>query len=157
MVNFPEQAPGYGPGLPINAAKNRELQSGIVEFDLTRHEGKISVLEKYRGTSGKLSAAILTAQALEQKEEYFLFAGITQDGKTLDDEAVRRFLALDGTLTGGSPDAADAGISALLDQKELAVLRAVSQRNADYFENEADKLDGWAEDLKLGLEREISD
>jgi adenine-specific DNA-methyltransferase len=126
----------------INAAKNRELQPGIVEFDLTRHQGKISVLEEYRGTSGKLSVCILTAQALEQREEYFLFAGLTRDGKTLDDEAVKRLFTLDGTLLAGSPEAADTGISALLDQKEQAGLRAVSQRNADYFENEADKLDG---------------
>jgi adenine-specific DNA-methyltransferase len=41
--------------------------------------------------------------------------------------------------------------------REPAVLEGVSQRNADYFEKEADKLDGWAEDLKLGLEREIKD
>jgi adenine-specific DNA-methyltransferase len=141
----------------INAAKNRELQPGTVEFDLTRHEGKISVLEEYKGASGKLSACILTVQALEQREEYFLFAGLTRDGEALDDEAVKRLFTLDGTLIAGSPEAADTGISALLDQKKQAVLRTVSQRNADYFENEADKLDGWAEDLKFGLEREISD
>jgi adenine-specific DNA-methyltransferase len=141
----------------INTAKNRELKPGIVEFDLTRHEGKIFVLEEYWGTTGKLSACILTVQALEQTEEYFLFAGITRDGKILDDEAVKRLFTLDGTLIAGTPEVADTDISALLDQKEQAVLYAVSQRNTNYFNNEAGKLDGWAEDLKLGLEREIKD
>jgi adenine-specific DNA-methyltransferase len=51
----------------------------------------------------------------------------------------------------------DAGISAILDKKEREISAGVSQRNADYFESEAEKLDGWAEDLKLGLEREIKD
>jgi adenine-specific DNA-methyltransferase len=41
--------------------------------------------------------------------------------------------------------------------KEREIIAGVSKRNADYFENEAEKLDGWAEDLKLGLEREIKD
>lgn len=35
--------------------------------------------------------------------------------------------------------------------------RAVSERSAVAFEAEAEKLDGWAEDLKLGLEREIKE
>ena len=32
-----------------------------------------------------------------------------------------------------------------------------AERNARFFEAEADKLDGWADDLKVGLEREIKD
>jgi len=33
----------------------------------------------------------------------------------------------------------------------------VSERNAKFFEAEAEKLDGWADDLKAGLERELKD
>ena len=35
--------------------------------------------------------------------------------------------------------------------------RTISERNARFFEAEAEKLEGWADDLKLGLEREIKD
>ena len=38
-----------------------------------------------------------------------------------------------------------------------AILKTVSQRNAAFFEAEANKLDGWADDLKAGLEREIKE
>ena len=31
------------------------------------------------------------------------------------------------------------------------------ERNARFFEAEADKLDGWADDLKVGLERELKE
>ncbi|MDR3146811.1 MAG: DEAD/DEAH box helicase family protein, partial [Treponema sp.] len=141
----------------VKAARERELKPALIEFDLTNHKGKISILEEYKGQSGTLSAAILTVNALEQSEEYFLFAGITREGKAMDDETIKRLFTLDGTVVRESSAVADAGISALLDQKERAVIAKVSQRNADYFENEADKLDGWAEDLKLGLEREIKD
>ena len=34
---------------------------------------------------------------------------------------------------------------------------AIGERNGRLFEEEAAKLDGWAEDLKVGLEREIKD
>lgn len=33
----------------------------------------------------------------------------------------------------------------------------ISERNGKLFEEEAAKLDGWADDLKVGLEREIKD
>ena len=42
-------------------------------------------------------------------------------------------------------------------QREVAVRRTISERSAQVFEAEADKLDGWADDLKLGLEREIKE
>ena len=37
------------------------------------------------------------------------------------------------------------------------IQRIVSERNARFFGAEADKLDGWADDLKIGLEREIKE
>jgi hypothetical protein len=38
-----------------------------------------------------------------------------------------------------------------------ALLRDVNQRNLGYFEQEVQKLDAWADDLKLGLEQEIKE
>jgi adenine-specific DNA-methyltransferase len=100
---------------------------------------------------------MLTVKALEQDEEYFLFAGITRNRKALDDEAIKRLFTLDEKVLGEAPQPAGAAIAGILDQKEKAALDRVSRRNADYFEKEAGKLDGWAEDLKLDFEREIKD
>ena len=45
-----------------------------------------------------------------------------------------------------------------LEQKDADVAqREISKRNARFFEAEAEKLDGWADDLKVGLEREIKE
>jgi adenine-specific DNA-methyltransferase len=41
--------------------------------------------------------------------------------------------------------------------RQEEIQRDVSQRNARFFEEEAAKLDGWADDLKVGLEREIKE
>lgn len=41
--------------------------------------------------------------------------------------------------------------------RQEAILREVSERNAAFFEAEANKLDAWADDLKVALEREIKD
>ena len=42
-------------------------------------------------------------------------------------------------------------------QRQSEIQREVSQRNATFYEAEAAKLDGWADDLKVGLEREIKE
>jgi chromosome segregation ATPase len=42
-----------------------------------------------------------------------------------------------------------------VEARKTALLRDVNQRNLGYFEQEVQKLDAWAGDLKLGLEQEI--
>ena len=42
-------------------------------------------------------------------------------------------------------------------QRQATIQRTISERNARFFEAEAQKLDGWADDLKVGLEREIKE
>ena len=48
-------------------------------------------------------------------------------------------------------------LNALVEKRKAETQRAISERNARFFEAEADKLEGWADDLKLGLEREIKE
>jgi adenine-specific DNA-methyltransferase len=54
-------------------------------------------------------------------------------------------------------DALRARLTDVAKVEETVVRRGVSERSATAFEAEAEKLDGWADDLKLGLEREIKE
>jgi adenine-specific DNA-methyltransferase len=42
-------------------------------------------------------------------------------------------------------------------QRQESIQRTISERNGRFFEAEAEKLDGWVDDIKLGLEREIKE
>lgn len=55
------------------------------------------------------------------------------------------------------PPAVIASLNDALQGQQAEVREEVGQRNARYFEVEADKLDGWADDLKVGLERELKE
>lgn len=44
-----------------------------------------------------------------------------------------------------------------LQSRKTAFLRDINERNLGYFEQEVQKLDAWADDLKLGLEQEIKE
>ncbi|MGH9427680.1 MAG: hypothetical protein ACRD2L_15420 [Terriglobia bacterium] len=48
-------------------------------------------------------------------------------------------------------------LKTITQQRQEYIQRTISERNGHFFEAEADKLDGWAEDIKLGLEREIKE
>jgi len=142
----------------IAQAKNRPLPVSELSFHYEEHEGKVTVLEPLRGKSGWLALSLFTVESLDQAEDHLLFAATTDDGESLEEDAAARLLTLPGKdvpITSGVP--VPEAIAAQTGQRQQAVQRDVSQRNAAIFEAEAEKLEGWADDLKLGLEREIKE
>jgi len=138
--------------------KERKLDPGHVVFDYESHEGKVSVLEPFVGKSGLAALHLLTVESLDQAEDYLIFAGTTESGEVLEEEAVRRMFTLPGTVADEAPAIATGGIlDALVQERTEALRKSINERNALFFEAEADKLDGWADDLKVGLEREIKE
>lgn len=142
----------------LEQAKARNLPPAEVEFDYGMHEGKISILEPLVGSSGKLSLSLFTVESLDQAEDYLIFAGVTEQGDMLDEDMVRRLLSLPAKVISECPEwQNNAGLEAYIQDRQEIIRRSISQRNAEYFEAEAEKLDCWAEDLKVGLEREIKE
>ncbi|TGK15728.1 DEAD/DEAH box helicase [Leptospira fluminis] len=143
----------------LRRSKERVLPNAVVEFDLSGYEGKITILDNLLGKSGVLQVTLITASSLTQEEEYLIFTGMTKDGQYLDEEEIARLFSINGRILPEiSPNLKDSEqMSMILLEKESLVRSRVSKRNIIYFEEQAEKLDGWAEDLKLGLEREIKD
>lgn len=143
----------------VERAKERELAAVEVAFDYTNHHGRISALEPLRGQSGWLTASVLTIEALDTPEEHILLTGIADNGTEVSTDMAMRLLTL--SADEGSPVEI---VTTLVDDLEASsrreasqIQRSISERNARFFEAEADKLDGWADDVKVGLEREIRD
>jgi hypothetical protein len=111
------------------------------------------------GNSGWLAASILSVDALGQSEDHLLLSGVSEDGAPLPNDTTSRLMTIGGSVMGGAT--AQEGVSSVLADALLAqqttIRRDISERNARFFEAEADKLDGWADDLKVGLERELKD
>lgn len=127
-------------------------------FDYTHYLPTVSVLEPLVGQSGVLQLSLLTVQALDQVEDYLLFAAMTDDGKALETGQAHRLLRLPAeTCRPLSVLPEHAALDALTVRHQKSVLKTISKHNAAFFEVEANKLDGWADDLKVGLEREIKE
>lgn len=139
-------------------AKTRTLTPTKLVFDYEAHGTKISTLEPYRGKGGWLVLKIVSVEALGNLEQRLILAAVTKDGRVLEEDDPEKLLHL--------PAQALASNDAHLDQIQLTeelsrrknnLLNEINQRNLIYFEQEVQKLDAWADDLKLGIEQEIKE
>lgn len=143
----------------ITRARARDLPVAEVAFDYTAHEGRISVIEPWVGKSGWMTAALLSVDALGQSEDHLLLAALSDDGEMLSDEASSRLLTIGAAIGVDTavPNHIEPELSDQLAVQQDRIRRGISERNARFFEMEAEKLDGWADDLKVGLERELKE
>jgi len=141
----------------LEQIKSDSLEGAEVTFNASSAQPKVSALEPFIGKAGKLSLSLLTIEALDQVEDYLIFTAHTDDGDVLEPDLAKRLstLPVKTMQTGMSFDTAI--LENLAAQEQARIQRDISARNAHFFEAEADKLDSWAEDLKVTLERDIKE
>jgi superfamily II DNA/RNA helicase len=143
-------------------AKNRKLDEAKLVFDYEGYGTKVSTLEPYRGKVGWLTCKLLSVEALGSQEQHLLVAATTTDGVSLAEEDPEKLLRLPAQLhtsllaREGSEERGNA-LATDIEARITVLLRQINQRNLGYFDQEVQKLDAWADDLKLGLEQEIKE
>lgn len=142
----------------IQRALGRALpDGGAVEFDLSSREMRISALEAFIGATGSLRVSKLTVESVE-REDRLLVAAVTDDGRTLEHDLAHRLFSLTSqSRSPGKGVIAEESLRTLTTDLQSSYLMDVEKRNAKHLDDEVLKLDRWAEDLKLGLEREIKE
>lgn len=141
----------------LEKIKAEPLDMAEVVFNASGAKPKVSALEEYIGKTGKLSLTLLTIEALDQVEDYLLFSAHTDDGQILDSDLAKRLSMLSLTSTKSTTTLDNGKLDDITKQQQADIESKISQRNASFFEEEADKLDGWADDLKITLERDIKE
>lgn len=140
-------------------AKARQLDSAKLVFDYAGYGTRVSTLEPYRGQTGWLACRLLTIEALGHQEQHLLVSAATSDGVPLTDDDPEKLLRLPATAqpAGLFHSANNPALAADMAERKARLLQQVSQRNLGHFEHEVQKLDAWADDLKLGLEQDIKE
>ena len=123
----------------IAQAKSRELQAAELRFNYDAHDGRISILKPLRGQSGYLSLSQLTIESLDQAEDHLIFAAVTDNGETLDEESARRLLSLPGETGQSILSTAPNELEAITHRQRSDIQRTISERNAQFFEAETEK------------------
>ena len=142
----------------LTQAKERDLPPAELEFHYAEHGSKISILEPLRGQSGTLTVSLFTVESMDQAEDHLIYAACTDAGALLDQEQTRRLLSLPAVVKGPVLDLpAPESLGQITAKRQTELQQIIAKRNGHYYEAEAEKLDGWADDLKVGLEREIKE
>jgi superfamily II DNA/RNA helicase len=143
-------------------AKSRQLPGARLVFDYDGYGKHISTLKNYRGQTGWLSVMLISVETLGSQEQHLIVAAGTDKGETLAEDDPQKLLRFPAAVTPsplGGEGWGEGGIppklSTDLESRKQQRLREINQRNLGYFEQEVEKLDAWADDLKLGLEQEI--
>lgn len=142
----------------VNQAKTRQLATAKLIFDYEGYGTKVSTLEPYRSKGGWLTLKLISVDTLGNQEQHLLVAATTHDGTVLAEDDPEKLLRLPASTQEPSLfNAADPLLLADVEARKNTLLRDINQRNLGYFEQEVQKLDAWADDLKLGLEQQIKE
>ncbi|MCB9610041.1 MAG: DEAD/DEAH box helicase family protein [Polyangiaceae bacterium] len=149
----------------IQRSLARQVNDGEVVFDYQAYGAPVAILAERLGQSGWLRATKVNVKSIEA-EEHLLVAAIADTGlpagvrvEALDAEWCDRLLNVPAKAAGATSVSGEVNgqLDELIAQQHAAKLEEIETRNGKYFEEEVDKLDRWAEDVKLTLERELKE
>ena len=147
----------------IETAMARPVDCSEVVFDYEAYGAPVAILAERQAQSGWLRATKITVKGVDT-EEHLLVAAVADAGlkgesaaEALDALWCDRLLNLPasiGQVTTINEESSEQ-LETLLARQLAAKLAEIEARNSEYFEEEVDKLDRWADDMKLSLENDI--
>lgn len=138
----------------ITEAVSSKHAAATVRFEYAPHA---SALERYVGHSGWLELSKLRAHAVGRTEEFLLVAACDDEGNPIEPDVASKFFLLRGQAVDDSSTAVPELLAKLRHDLSGSRLEDLQTRNQSFFEEEVDKLERWADDVKFALERELRD
>lgn len=138
----------------ITKAIDYSLAPTEIIFDYSSYSGKISLLEPLIGNTGSLELSHFKIDTFESVE-FLLFSAKTDTGEVISSEACEKFFQLPATTVELSNEIAN--LESIREQHKQNCLQKVEDRVSKLYDQEVEKLEGWSEDLKIGLERQLKE
>ncbi len=140
----------------IVRAKQRNLSGAVLEFDYSAWPQKSAALQPFVGKSGTLSLYHLEILGADQQDHLPIIA-ITDKNDPMPIDAAKRLFELPcnevrNVSTQSSPE-----VKKEYTKYKQMILAELSQKNSQWFEEEIEKLNHWAEDKRKGLKIELKE
>ena len=161
---FPPDAQLYRFRHPLAQAlfdyyREAPVSFAIITFDGSTVLSNHAILGPFLGASGWLQVAFLQIESFET-EQCLLFSGMTTEGIVLDEDQCRRLFSLPG-ISSHSINLPNTEVRIALQQiienASGEAIRINMERNARLLNDEAQKLEQWAEDKIYAAEFEIKE
>ncbi len=145
----------------LKAARAAPAHPARLVLDYDGYGATVAALRALKGAQGVALVRLVRVQSVGTTEEFLLAAASAGD-QVLDAELTEKLLSLPGRAQplDGTADVAavaNATVQAAVSAQRAQVIAGIERRNLTLFTDETEKLDAWADDLKLGLEREIKE
>ena len=156
-----EDAHVYRPGHPLaqrilSEMKAKQSADAEIVFDYSHNEAIVSVLAPLVGKSGALKISNYAVGAFEE-EDTIIATALDDSGELVDPEIIKKLFSL-SALSRQSvtvPKEQKQKLDAVEKESVNMVSDRIMERNGEFFDQEVDKLDKWAEDVKKSLEIEL--
>lgn len=163
-IQIPDNTNIYRVGHPLakrilESCKLDKTPVRELTFDYTNNPGQITTLKNLVGKSGWMQVSYFSISSFEE-EDFIIIANQSSQGEIIDAETSRHFFTLDAIQSDQTiyaPVEIEPTFEKINFREQQAILNDNSLRNRDFFDVEMDKLDQWADDMKISLSREIDD
>lgn len=139
----------------LNKSKVLETNTVNIEFNYSTNPLKITVIEELLGTEGFLKLSNFSVESLES-EDFIIASAVNVNGNIIEEDTIKKLFWIPGRVCG-NVDTSEVKnelekIEANLIDRQI---NSIMERNSNFFNDEVDKLDKWAEDMKKSLELEL--
>jgi ERCC4-related helicase len=138
----------------VTTAQEAELPFSHLTFDYSNCPLQVSILKDLVGQSGQLCLTKLTIESAET-QDHLIWSAKMDNGTELDAEQCSRLFSIPASVSNSSSPQVD--LSEQTEASAQEILTQIAEQNANYFEQEMDKLERWADDRKRSLEIQIKD
>jgi superfamily II DNA or RNA helicase len=149
----------------LQHAKQQVLPASRIVLNYAGYGAKVSIVEPLCGHQGWLEVQCLQIRSLVAVEEHLLIAAVDFHGTAYDEQVTEKLLSLpcasheqvEARSDKDCPQANALKLQAEIERQKTLIVANLETRNLDAFTQETEKLDAWADDLKMGLERDIKE
>lgn len=139
----------------IKSGLNIRETSGKVVFNVTESPLKVTQVENLKGSSGYLSLYKYTINSFD-KEDHLLFAGITSNGDEISHNVCEKMFECMGISEPAKIESDIVNrLREQIDKYASEQSKQSEQENMHYFQQEEERLAGWAKDMVQRLEIEL--
>lgn len=140
----------------VEAAKQNNLGTAEITFHYDSYGMQLADLRDVRGRSGWLRLTKLKIDSIDTVEK-LVFSACTDDGVLLDQRHCERLMLIPAEQ--GGLVSVDSAVTQKMDNAETTAtklhLEDAARLNEEYFNEEQEKLDRWAEDSKEAINQEL--
>ncbi len=140
----------------LNQAKEKPTEQVLLQLDFSGYGQKVTSLESLKSQKGWLSVNLLRLKSF-QDEEHIILTGMTDAGEVLDHELCERLLRIGKKNVLENSDTIPKAFMEQVARNTQVILNSALDANKEYFNQEKLKLEAWAEDRLLAVEKALDD